>query len=101
MTQTFNRRTVLLSGFAATTTLAAPGILHAEFARRNMSSFSMQDWRDHFETLGVATVVADTSSRALHFWSADGSDYGRYPCRHHTHPNTRVQGGGDVGLSLG
>lgn len=79
MTQTYNRRSMLLSGLAATATLAAPNILHAEVTRRNMSSFSMQDWRDHFDTLGKATIVADTASRALHFWNADGSDYRIFP----------------------
>lgn len=47
--------------------------------RNNVSGFQMQDWRDHFETLGKATIVADTGSRALHFWSADGSDYRIFP----------------------
>ncbi|SFM43810.1 L,D-transpeptidase [Shimia aestuarii] len=46
---------------------------------RNISSFRTQDWRDHFDTLGVATIVADTTSRALHFWSGDGSDYRMFP----------------------
>jgi len=48
-------------------------------AARNISSFSGQNWQDHFETLGVATIVADTGSRALHYWSEDGSDYRIYP----------------------
>ena len=48
-------------------------------ARRNISSFSMQDWRDHFDVLGKACIVCDTTSRALHFWSGDGSDYRIYP----------------------
>ena len=47
--------------------------------RRNTSSFQMMDWRDHFSSLGVATIVADTTSRALHFWSGDGSVYRLYP----------------------
>ena len=47
--------------------------------RRNASSFRNQDWRDHFETLGKATIIADTQSRALHYWNADGSDYRVYP----------------------
>ncbi|WP_298261818.1 L,D-transpeptidase [uncultured Litoreibacter sp.] len=42
---------------------------------RNASSFQQQLWQDHFDTLGVATVVADTTSRALHYWNADGTDY--------------------------
>lgn len=47
--------------------------------RHNISSFSAQDWRTHFDDLGVASIVADTTSRALHFWSGDGADYRVYP----------------------
>lgn len=47
--------------------------------RRNQSGFRRIDWRDHFDTLGVATIIADTRSRALSFWNADGSDYRVYP----------------------
>lgn len=60
----------------------APGAdpaAEADIARRNMSSFQSQDWRDHFDDLGVGTIVADTGSRALHYWSADGADYRVYP----------------------
>lgn len=87
---TTNRRTLLLGATAA---LATPGILRAQertyeqyggepqptVSRRNTSSFQRIDWRDHFDTLGVATIVADTSSRALHFWSGDGGTYRLYP----------------------
>lgn len=68
-------------GFIAVTAsaLTAPSILRADGSRHNNSSFIAQDWRDHFDTLGKATIVADTVSRALHFWSADGSDYRVYP----------------------
>ena len=73
----FPRRAVL-TGAAAL--LAAPAVAQASgIVRRNTASFTPMDWRDHFETLGVATVVADTGSRALHFWSADGADYRVYP----------------------
>lgn len=47
--------------------------------RRNQSGFRRIDWRDHFDALGVATIIADTRSRALSFWNADGSDYRVYP----------------------
>ena len=77
MTNRLTRRAAL-GGLAGTMVLAAPGLALAQ-SRRNTSSFSMQDWRDHFDTLGKATLVADTASRALHFWSADGSDYRIYP----------------------
>lgn len=65
--------------------VAAPAVLRAQTllpesgVRRNASSFSMQDWRDHFDSLGKSTILADTTSRALHYWSADGSDYRIYP----------------------
>ena len=83
-----SRRRALTLGAA---TLAMPAILRAqdtpqaevnrdgEAVRRNISSFRRQDWRDHFDDLGVAAIVADTTSKALHFWSGDGSDYRIYP----------------------
>ncbi|SDN48078.1 Lipoprotein-anchoring transpeptidase ErfK/SrfK [Lutimaribacter pacificus] len=80
------RRAMLLAGGAA---LLAPAVLRAEPApdgrqgqpgvRHNVSSFSAQDWRDHFDTLGKGAIVADTVSRALHFWNADDTDYRVYP----------------------
>ncbi|MBM2577711.1 L,D-transpeptidase [Jannaschia sp. Os4] len=86
-----NRRT-LTTGLAVA--LAAPAVARAQTTegvppagyvpqggetRRNTSSFQTMDWRDHFSTLGVATIVADTTSRALHFWSGDGATYRLYP----------------------
>ncbi|WP_430523040.1 L,D-transpeptidase [Ponticoccus litoralis] len=71
------RRAAILSGLAG---LAAPTVIQAsEPVRRNLSSFVVQRWQDHFDDLGVATIVADTASRALHYWNADGSDYRVYP----------------------
>ncbi len=66
-----NRRKVILSGAASL--LAAPAIAQtpSATATRNIASFVQQDWRDHFDTMGVATIVADTASRALHFWKGD------------------------------
>ena len=46
---------------------------------RNSSSFVTQRWQDHFDTLGLGAIVADTTSRALHYWSADGQTYKVYP----------------------
>jgi len=85
-----SRRALLAAGLA---TLATPALLRAQeisagddtptgaasTARHNISSFRPQKWQDHFQTLGVATIVADTQSRALHYWNADGSDYRLYP----------------------
>ena len=80
------RRTLMLGAAAA---LAAPALARPAFAqfapigqdiaRRNTSSFEMIDWREHFDGLGKATIICDTNSRALHFWSGDGSDYRLYP----------------------
>lgn len=47
--------------------------------RRNATSFVTQRWQDHFDDLGKAAIVADTTSRALHFWSGDGATYNVYP----------------------
>jgi len=77
------RRRALMSGIAMVGTLAAPAILQAQSVpathRRNASSFVTQNWQDHFDNLGVATIVADTESRALHYWSGNGQDYRVYP----------------------
>lgn len=80
-------RRSLIAGM--TIALAAPGVLRAQApepairatdaVRRNASSFRVQNWQDHFASLGKATIVADTSSRALHYWNADGTDYRLYP----------------------
>ncbi len=85
-----DRRTLILSAVAA---LAAPSILRAQSytaeqfggvtgpaeTRNNISSFRTLDWRDHFSSLGVGLIVADTTSRALHYWSGDEGLYRLYP----------------------
>ncbi|SMC89106.1 L,D-transpeptidase [Primorskyibacter flagellatus] len=73
-----NRRTLMISAAAS---LCMPAVLRAapDVARSNISGFTGQDWRDHFETLGKGAIVCDTGSRALHYWNADGSDYRVYP----------------------
>lgn len=79
-----NRRTLLTTAAAA---LTAPTLARAQIApnaelrpsgvstQRNASSFVVINWRDHFETLGVGTIICDTRSRALHYWNATGTDY--------------------------
>ncbi|WP_319825673.1 L,D-transpeptidase [Thalassovita sp.] len=85
---TLTRRSLILTAAAAVTTPALiptraradEGARPAEGGvRRNISSFARVDWRDHFPELGVGVIVADTASRALHYWSADGADYRLYP----------------------
>ncbi|MGR3550035.1 L,D-transpeptidase [Pseudooceanicola sp.] len=80
------RRKLIMGGIAATvitptlawaaegdTTEAQAGV------RNNVSSFAAQRWQDHFDTLGKGAIVCDTTSRALHFWSGDETDYRIYP----------------------
>ncbi len=77
MTSSLTRRT-LLSGALAS--LAAPAIASEPApVRRNMSSFQVIDWRDHFNDLSGGAIVSDTGSRALHFWSEDESVYRLFP----------------------
>jgi lipoprotein-anchoring transpeptidase ErfK/SrfK len=83
MTSTRITRRLLLG--AAGIALATPSLLRAQqrdkplVNRHNIMGFSVQHWQDHFDTLGKAAIVADTASRALHFWSADGAIYKVYP----------------------
>lgn len=47
--------------------------------RRNISAFSPQNWQDHFDELDQGCLLADISSRAVHYWGADGQTYRLYP----------------------
>ncbi|TBN37517.1 L,D-transpeptidase [Paracoccus subflavus] len=77
MTILSRRRTL---GLIALAGLAAPAVARAQAdPQRNLSSFTMQNWQDHFDDLGLGAIVADTRSRALHFWSGDGQTYRTYP----------------------
>jgi lipoprotein-anchoring transpeptidase ErfK/SrfK len=82
------RRTLLLGATAA---LTVPAVARAQTAddpwlqnqpsetKRNTAYFRNVDWRDHFTSLGRATIICDTRSRALHYWDASGTDYRLYP----------------------
>ncbi|UWR23408.1 L,D-transpeptidase [Sulfitobacter sp. S190] len=81
--QRFSRRRLIAVSGAA---LAVPAVARAQdvpaaapLHRRNTMSFVPQNWQDHFDGLGIAAIVADTTSRALHFWSGDGETYKVYP----------------------
>lgn len=70
------KRTFLLGAAA---TLAAPSILKAQQEPvRNSSSFVTQEWQDHFQSLGRGAILADITSRAVHYWSPNG-EYRLYP----------------------
>ncbi|GGE55259.1 L,D-transpeptidase [Actibacterium pelagium] len=47
--------------------------------RGNIASFRALDWRPYFSNLNNGAILVDINSRALHYWSADGSDYRLYP----------------------
>ncbi|WP_323718111.1 L,D-transpeptidase [Paracoccus aminovorans] len=51
----------------------------AQDTRRNISSFRNHHWRDFYPTLGKGVILADVTSRALHFWSGDESTYLVFP----------------------
>ncbi|APG47150.1 putative protein in bacteria [Phaeobacter porticola] len=86
-------RRAALTGLGAT--LATPALLRAQSSdafpavepkieteipvKRNISSFQQQAWQDHFDELGVGCMLADISSRALHYWGGDGVTYRLFP----------------------
>ena len=75
---TILRRTLLMTVLAAPALIATPLRAQVAGTRSNVSSFQMQDWRDHFDSVGKGAILADLTSRALHYWGADGT-YRLYP----------------------
>ncbi len=80
------RRDLLATRLAASGLIAAGGTsawaqeaLASPAVRRNMSSFRVHDWRDHFDSLRNGVILSDTTSRMLQFWSEDGSVQKIYP----------------------
>ncbi|TRW97414.1 L,D-transpeptidase [Paracoccus sp. M683] len=47
--------------------------------RRNLSSFRARHWSEFFNEIGVGVILADVTSKALHFWNGDQSIYRVYP----------------------
>lgn len=86
--KSLGRRAFLASGAAF---LSAPAIAQTESETteverdlseavvRNISSFRSLSWEPYFSNLNNGAVLVDTTSRALHFWSADQSVYKLYP----------------------
>lgn len=53
--------------------LFAPSILSAQStAKRNISSFSLHEWHNHFDEIGMGILLSDTNTRVLQHWTADG-----------------------------
>ncbi|HEY0213894.1 MAG TPA: L,D-transpeptidase family protein [Paenirhodobacter sp.] len=59
--------------------MAQQKALIAAAGRSNVSSFREILWQDHFDDLNKVTLIADTRSRALHYWAVGGADYRIYP----------------------
>ena len=83
-----NRRAVLgaavgVAGMAALPAFAQDNSTEfsepATSVRNNISSFRMLQWQDYFDNTRNGAILADTTSRALHFWSEDQSIYRLYP----------------------
>ncbi|WP_347139503.1 L,D-transpeptidase [Paracoccus sp. SSK6] len=49
-------------------------------ARRNQSSFHTRHWNDYYSDLGKGVILADITSRAIYYWSGDGSTQLVFPC---------------------
>ena len=67
-----DRRALMVSAAAF---LASPAIVRAqetEITRRNISSFVLHEWRDHFDSLGKGILLSDTTTKVLQHWTADG-----------------------------
>nr|WP_239058435.1 L,D-transpeptidase [Aliiroseovarius sp. PrR006] len=47
--------------------------------QRNISSFRMHRWQDHFDNLENGVILSDTTSRMLQYWSEDGTVAKIYP----------------------
>lgn len=68
---------VFLGTGVATAQTTAP--LASPPVRRNISSFSTSNWRDHFDNLNNGAILCDIDSRAVQYWSEDESVYKLYP----------------------
>ncbi len=82
MTKTGPTRRAFLT--ASALTLATPSLLLGAVREqgtvpRNVSSWTMQSWQDHFDRLGQGAILADIRSRALHYWGGDGQTYRLFP----------------------
>ena len=90
-TSKMTRRAVLGTAAAFGTSLALPALaqtgantieLEADpghNTRRNISSFRSLQWQPYFSNLNNGAILVDTTSRALHYWSADESVYKLFP----------------------
>lgn len=88
--ETVNRRMFMGGAATALTVAAAPALAQSIGSaeadtpllgpvRNNLSGFRMLDWRDYFDNTRNGVILADLTSRAVHFWSEDQTIYKLYP----------------------
>ena len=78
----FGDRRTFLQGLAATGVLI-PAMAYGQEnpgPQRNQSSFRARHWQDFYPSLGKGVLLADVTSRAVHFWSGDESVHFVFPC---------------------
>ena len=90
MKQQLNRRhsLMLLGGFlilpgtafAQTQADGSIRVDHNSTHKRNVSGFRTHTWQDHFQNTNKGAILCDISSRALHFWNAQGDLEHVFPC---------------------
>lgn len=73
-TKQVTRRNLLV---ATASVLAVPSLALAQSSgtggvRRNVSSFALHNWQDHFDSIGKGIIISDTGSKFLQHWTADG-----------------------------
>lgn len=56
-----------------------PAIVPTASSNHNIGSFRAIEWQDHYDDIDQVTLIADTRSRALHYWNAGGTDHRVYP----------------------
>ena len=66
---------ILSTGRSIAQEIGSPG----GSTRRNISSFRVEPWQNHFDNLNHGAILCDTKSRMLQYWSEDGSIYKLYP----------------------
>ncbi|WP_377513410.1 L,D-transpeptidase [Octadecabacter sp. R77987] len=68
---TCDRRGFVTAGAAF---LFAPQVLRAQteqVIRRNISSFNLHRWQEHFDSLGQGIIISDTNTMVLQHWTSD------------------------------
>lgn len=78
------RRGMMISGLAVTQ-FGIAGLVQAQEAlaapavSRNLSSFVVHNWQDHFPSLRHGAILSDTSRKFVQYWPEDGGEMKLYP----------------------